>query len=143
MDISVAATHSCAPSCASASMEDVDSRTEAAVNTPELSTRDRICRLNDTFRRAFHGSEILLTQQFLTLPPSMRRRAIDAIKACDSFPPEYDIYQEHDLVMVDVDGTVIYAKIDYYALDMGFPAEDPSDPLATKRVMTIMLSNEF
>lgn len=45
--------------------------------------------------------------------------------------------------MVDVGGLSIIWKIDYFDRTLLRHAEDPADPLGTRRVMTIMLEEEY
>jgi len=48
--------------------------------------------------------------------------------------------QHHDIV---TELQRIFWKIDYYARDMEYGSEDPSDPKQTVRVLTIMLAEEY
>jgi len=44
---------------------------------------------------------------------------------------------------VEIKGTRIFFKIDYYDLDYAFASPDASDENLTRRVMTIMLAEEY
>lgn len=50
---------------------------------------------------------------------------------------------ERDFGAFDFDGHRVCFKIDYYEPAMIYGAEDPSDPTATVRVMTIMLASDY
>ena len=70
-------------------------------------------------------------------------RAIQA--ACDffAFTPENDPHGEHDFGNFDLEGQHVFSKIDYYDRDLQFGSEDPSDLEQTRRVMTVMLAEEY
>jgi hypothetical protein len=42
-----------------------------------------------------------------------------------------------------VGGNVVFFKIDYFDLDLSNHSPDPSDPAVTRRVMTLMLAEEY
>lgn len=113
--------------------------------------RERICELNDAFRRAFAGGRIILTTGFNALPESAKQEAFDRIKTFDASESGDDPYCEHDFVRIQVDGQKVFAKIDYYDRaqfdyynrDLRYHSQDPSDPEQTTRVMTIMLASEY
>jgi hypothetical protein len=45
--------------------------------------------------------------------------------------------------VVTVDGAKLYFKVDYYDRHYKYMSEDPADPEKTKRVMTILLAEEY
>ncbi len=57
--------------------------------------------------------------------------------------PHNDPYGEHDFGAIDHNGQKIYWKIDYYDPDLKYGSKDPSGPVQTARVLTIMLANEY
>ena len=65
------------------------------------------------------------------------------IKACEEFEPGDDPYGEHDFGTVELEGTKVYWKIDYYSPDLKHHSLDASDPDKTVRLMTIMLTHEY
>ena len=66
-----------------------------------------------------------------------------AIAAFDSFEADDDSYQERDFAALEVEGTKVYFKFDYYNLTMDGGSEDPADPAQTVRVLTVMLPSEY
>jgi hypothetical protein len=43
----------------------------------------------------------------------------------------------------EADGHTIMFKIDYFAQDLSMHSPDPADPSVTRRVITIMLAEEY
>ncbi|MFQ1701931.1 DUF3768 domain-containing protein [Loktanella agnita] len=66
-----------------------------------------------------------------------------AIAAFDAFETDDDPYQERDFAALEVEGTKVYFKFDYYNLTMDGGSEDPADPAQTVRVLTVMLPCEY
>ena len=50
---------------------------------------------------------------------------------------------EHDFGKVTYDGIECFWKIDYYDTTLTHLSPDPSDPVVTERVLTIMLTSEY
>ncbi len=61
----------------------------------------------------------------------------------EDFTADNDPYGEHDFGAFQLGGEKLFWKIDYYdlALEMGSP--DPADPAVTRRILTIMLAEEY
>ncbi|MGO6788720.1 DUF3768 domain-containing protein [Rhizobium ruizarguesonis] len=69
--------------------------------------------------------------------------AAEAVQTYNQFTSENDPHSEHDFDAVAVDGPQVFWKIDYYARDILLGSEDPADPRATVRVLTIKLAEEY
>ena len=54
-----------------------------------------------------------------------------------------DPHGEHDFGSFEIAGRKFFWKIDAYDAKMEFGSEDPSDPVKTTRVLTIMLAEEY
>lgn len=99
--------------------------------------------LNDRFRRTFEGGLVLTTHGFMGLPRDVQRKIIKAVKGFDSFTESNDPYGEHDFGAVTVQGEKCFWKIDYYDPKLKHHSPDPDNPGKTKRVLTIMLADEY
>ena len=66
-----------------------------------------------------------------------------AIAAFDAFEADDDPYQQRDFAALEVEGTKVYFKLDYYNRTMDGGSEDPADPAQTVRVLTVMLPSEY
>lgn len=110
----------------------------------QLSEKDQKIRdHNDAFRRTFEGGEVLLTPGFQALPHSVIVPALQAIQAFDGFDGDNDPYGTHEFGSVNVGGQKVWFKIDAYDENLEYGSPDPSDPDVTRRVMTILLPEEY
>jgi hypothetical protein len=103
----------------------------------------RTAALNDAFRRTFAGGKIVMTSGIAALPDAEREEVIDSVRAFDGFEPDNDPYGEHDFGALTVSGRRVFWKIDYYDLAQRYGSDDPSNPSATERVLTIMGAEEY
>lgn len=103
----------------------------------------KIATLNDAFRRSGQGGIVVATPGIRALPQNDQREIINLVQTFNTFSNDNDPYNEHDMGRVEHNGHSAFWKIDYYNPDMIHGSEDPSDPEQTKRVMTIMLTNEY
>ena len=67
----------------------------------------------------------------------------EAVARFDAFTPDNDPYSEHDFGTVQVGGQTVFFKIDAYDLDLRGHSPDAADPSVTRRVMTLMLAEEY
>jgi hypothetical protein len=65
------------------------------------------------------------------------------VQAFNAFTRDNDPYGEHDFGALEHEGCKVFWKIDYYDLSLSAGSDDPSDPSATCRVLTIMLAEEY
>lgn len=103
----------------------------------------RIAILNDAFRTTFLGGTICVTAGLHELGPDFVRNALKAIRDFDTFDGDNDPHGEHDFGMLTLEGRRLYWKIDYFDPTMIFHASDPADVETTRRVLTVMLSEEY
>lgn len=101
---------------------------------------ERIRTLNDAFRKSFDGDQVVITSGVARLPNVIG--LLSQVRAYDNFPPEDDVWEEHDFGWLMFGDRKVFWKIDYFNRDYTAGAEDPSDP-ATRRVLTVLLAEEY
>ena len=107
------------------------------------TTIARIRALNDTARRTFVGGQFFLTRGVAELPPDDQATILDRVRTFNDFSEDNDPWGEHDFGSFTHRGRTINWKIDYYDLLLKYGSDDPSDPARTRRVLTIMLAEEY
>jgi Protein of unknown function (DUF3768) len=119
----------------------------------------RIARLNDRARQAMGLACVAVaTEGFRALPASDQSRVRELIETYDGFSPGNEPYGERDFgaIYQGRDGRwtclppasgdpveTVFWKIDAYDRALRFGSEDPANPAATRRVLTIMLASEY
>jgi hypothetical protein len=103
----------------------------------------RIRALNDELRRCLPSGMAVITTGVAALGPEAVARIVKTIEVYDDFCHANDPHEEHDFGAFDADGNRIFFKIDYYDPNLAVHSADPSDPKVTKRVITIMLAEEY
>jgi hypothetical protein len=106
---------------------------------------ETIRALNDDLRRQLSTKRELafLTPGIAALGPEAVERIVTTLTTYDDFCQENDPYSEHDFGSFEADGKLIFFKIDYYDTTLTFHSPDPSNPAVTRRVLTIMLADEY
>ena len=104
---------------------------------------ERIRLLNDNLRRNLASGTAVITPGVAALGQEAVQRIVKTIEVYDDFCHANDPHEEHDFGAFDVDGKRIFFKIDYYDLSLTVHSPDPSDPAVTRRVITIMLAEEY
>jgi hypothetical protein len=103
----------------------------------------KIRELNDAFRTTFGGGQVMMTSTVAELPEIIRANALLTVARFEQFGSANDPYQEHDFGAFELCGRRFLWKIDYYDLSLEFGSEDPADPEKTKRVLTLMLAEDW
>src|SRR5580704_7077459 len=99
--------------------------------------------LNDRLRQDLNTDNAVITTGVAALGPEAVARIVKTIEVYDDFCHANDPHEEHDFGAFDADGHKVFFKIDYYDESMTVHSPDPSDPKVTKRVITIMLAEEY
>lgn len=103
----------------------------------------KVRHLNDQLRRTGAGGMVLMTRGIQALGPQKVASIVEAVRSFEDFDSDNDPYGEHDFALLSVGGVGVMFKIDYYDLDMEFLSPDPADPALTRRVLTILLADEY
>ncbi|MBB4302826.1 hypothetical protein GGD81_001862 [Rhodobium orientis] len=112
----------------------------------EVTHRDRaqiIAKLNDEFRTTLTGGTVLMTAGVEALGPQFVAKALASVRAFNEFTEDNDPHREHDFGAFSIRGQKLFWKIDYYDQSMRYGSENPCDPEATCRVLTVMLAEEY
>ena len=103
----------------------------------------RIAALNDELRQNFAEGLAVMTPGIAALGAEAVARIVKTIAVFDDFCHANDPHEEHDFGAFDADGHTVLFKIDYYDESLSYHSPDPADPSVTKRVITIMLAEEY
>jgi hypothetical protein len=103
----------------------------------------RIRALNDALRITLEGGQCVFTSGISALGVAFSTAALAAVRVFAEFTPENDPYGEHDFGSFYIGEKRVFWKIDYYDLSLCYGSKDPADAAQTKRVLTIMLAEEY
>lgn len=109
----------------------------------DMVRRAAIARLNDHLRSTGLGGSIFMTAGISALPEVVRNAAILAVRQFSDFNADNDPHGEHDCAVLTVQDERVIWKIDYYPRGDTDIDPDPTDPATTKRVLTIMRTEEY
>jgi hypothetical protein len=107
------------------------------------TTTARIRALNDAVRCSLSDGKIYVTSGIASLLPKEQAAILDRVRTFDDFTPDNDPHGEHDFGSFEHRRKTIFWKIDYYDLLLCNGSRDPSDPALTRRVLTVMLAEEY
>jgi hypothetical protein len=107
------------------------------------SRTNRIRDLNDALRTTLEGGQCFITSGVSDLGIPFSTAALAAVRTFSDFTPDNDPYGEHDFGSFHIGDERLFWKIDYYDLSLEFGSKDPADPAQTKRVLTILLAEEY
>ena len=120
----------------------------------------RIARLNDLARQAMGvACTAVATVGFRSLPDTDQSCVRELIETFDAFDEGSDPHGERDFGAIyqlgegrwtterpsshEDERERVFWKLDYYDRDLQFGSEDAANPAITRRVLTIMLSDEY
>ncbi|MDR6624523.1 DUF3768 domain-containing protein [Caulobacter segnis] len=101
-----------------------------------------IAKLNDQ-HRALPGVGWVVTPGLRAMGEHTLVQAMAAVKAFSDFSEDNDPYGERDFGAFEIDGQRMFWKIDYYDLNLAMASPDAADPAVTRRVLTLMLAEEY
>ena len=127
------------------------SQSEQNMNIPESPPDEsgladitaRIRALNDALRRSGASGRILMTAGVAALPRDEQLAIVAAVMAFEAFDADDDPYGEHDFGALRIAAHRVMFKIDAYDRSMRAHSPDPGDPAVTRRVLTILLAEEY
>lgn len=128
-----------------------------------ISAREQaaqIARLNDLARQAMGvACTVVATVGFRSLSDADQSRVRELIETFDAFTEDNDPHGERDFGCVyqlgngrwtterprvrEDERARVFWKLDYYDRELRFASEDAADPAITRRVLTIMLADEY
>ena len=131
----------------------------SAVATAREQTA-RITRLNDLARSAMGvACTAVATVGFRSLPEADQSSVRELIETYDAFDEDNNPHGERDFGAIyplacgrwtterprlrDEEHERVFWKFDYYDRDLQFGSEDAANPAVTRRVLTIMLADEY
>jgi len=104
---------------------------------------DKIRALNDEFRRRPSFGSVVITPGVRNLGFALIIECFKRVIAYTEFTPDNDPYGEGDFGSFEIEGAVVFFKIDTYDIDLEHLSPDASDPTVTRRILTIMLADEY
>jgi hypothetical protein len=104
---------------------------------------ERIRALNDQLRQLRIGGTIVVTDGVASLGTEAVERIFHGIAAFDDFEEGNDPYGIRDFGALDAEGQRLFFKIDYYDQSLSYGSPDPADAAVTRRVLTVMLAEEY
>ena len=132
----------------------------SATLTSQREQTTRIARLNDLARMAMGiACTAVATVGFRSLPEADQSQVRELIETYDAFDEDNDPHGERDFGCIyqlgdnrwtterprlsDDERERVFWKFDYYDRDLQFGSEDAANPAITRRVLTIMLVDEY
>jgi hypothetical protein len=108
-------------------------------------TTTTIAEINDRFRQKGDDplGRTVLSERVAAMSSDDRAAIILLVRFFNDFSEENDPYGEHDFGSVDHQDEMYFWKFDYWDENYEFASEDPSDLAKTRRVLTIMHSDEY
>ena len=94
-------------------------------------------------RRHGDNGNVLTRRSFPFANGLGRLEAVLRVKQFSAFTPDNDPYGEHAFGTFALAGETVYWKIDYYAPDLVYGSDDPTNATLTTRVLTILLASEY
>ena len=114
------------------------------VNIAQLPRAEVIARLNDKLRKQGRGGQLVVTSGVYGLAGYDCQILLKALAEYDAFDADNDPHGERDFGDIQVFGTDLLWKIDYYDVQLEFGSPDAADPESvTTRVLTVMLEREY
>lgn len=108
----------------------------------ETEQAQQIARLNDQ-HRARPGVGWVMTPGVQALGALAIVQAIATVTGFSDFGEDNDPHGERDFGAFEIDGQKLFWKIDYYDRSLALASPDPANPAMTRRILTLMLADEY
>lgn len=120
----------------------------ALTEAEQRAVTERIAAQNDRFRTTLGTSpdvpgQLVVTQGVMGKGAGFLAAASAAVQAFTTFTEEDDPHGEHDFGSVTVEGVAVWWKIDLYDPAYGYGSERRDDLTATRRVLTLLLPEDY
>jgi hypothetical protein len=110
----------------------------------EAARKAAIRSLNDLARKAMGvASVVVQTAGIQALDPAVQSRIRERVETYRAWTSDNDPWGEHDCGAFAEGDIRVFWKIDYYDRALEYHSPDPANPAVTKRVLTIMRSDEY
>lgn len=114
----------------------------------DASATRTIAALNDRFRTTLGRNpcapgKVVITRGVAAQGDAFVSATLAATAAFEAFDPAGDPYGEHEFGVLTVAGVTVWFKVDAYDLDYRYGSDDPADPARTRRVLTLLLPDEY
>ena len=109
----------------------------------EVDDSRKIALLNDSFRTTFLGGTVTITAGLHLLGEEFVTAALLAVREFTTFTEDNDPDGEHDFGALNIESRKLFWKIDYFDPTMTIGADDPANIDSTRRVLTVMLAEEY
>ena len=106
-------------------------------------TTQSIALLNDKARTTLTNCKLIITQGIDLLGAEAVDCILHLVMRFDDSSERNDPFGEHDFGAIEYEGNTVFWKFDYYDLGLMNHSPDPSDTHVTRRVLTIMLGEEY
>jgi len=109
------------------------------------SVNSIIAELNDKFRCSGDQSlgKFVMTDTISSLPPEKQIELLHLVQTFNQFNAKNDPWKEHDFGKIVLDDLQYVFKIDYFDPTLTRHSDDAANPKVTKRVLTLMLADEY
>ncbi|MFG6588980.1 DUF3768 domain-containing protein [Sulfitobacter sp. MOLA879] len=111
-----------------------------------------IAAQNDAFRRSILGTtpvadapqgHFVMTRGVAALGIDAQLELTRLVAAYDEFNTDSDPQGWHEMGVIDLDGTMVWFKVELYDVYYTCGSPEPSDPAQTRRVLTLLLPSEY
>jgi hypothetical protein len=121
-----------------------EGQTKLEWSRSEAPPHNRVRELNDQFRTVGIGNgSIMITAGVQTMGEIFMHETMLAVREFTAFSEDNDPWGEHDFGALEIDGTKVFWKLDYYDPTLTAGSENPANDALTHRVLTIMLASEY